>query len=63
MHLYSVAHFFHPNFILVSSKHWSADFFSLSKCLTNILIAGESKLDERSGQLNRGAYILKLLVM
>ena len=30
--------------------------------LSNVLITGESNLDERSGQLNRGAYILKLLV-
>ena len=37
-------------------------FFSLSECLSNILMTGEFNLDERSGQLNRGAYILKLLV-
>ena len=35
-------------------------FFSSSECLSNILITGESNLDERSGQLNRGIYILKL---
>ena len=32
-------------------------FFSLRECLSNILITGESHLDERSGQLNRSAYI------
>ena len=37
-----------------------ADFFSLSERLSNILITEESNLDEKSGQLNRGAYILKL---
>ena len=30
--------------------------------LSNVLITGESNLDERSGQLNRGAYILKIFV-
>ena len=30
--------------------------------LSNVLIRVESNLDERSGQLNRGAYILELLV-
>ena len=29
--------------------------------LSNILITEESNLDERSGQLNRGAYILKVI--
>ena len=56
MHLCSVAHFFHPNQILLYSKHLRADFFSLSECLSNILIKGESDLDERSGQPNKGAY-------
>ena len=28
----------------------------------SVLITGESNLDERSGQLNRCAYILKLIV-
>ena len=32
------------------------------KSLFNVFITGESNLDERSGQLNRGAYILKLLL-
>ena len=44
-------------------KTWEKGFFfSLSECLSNILITGEPNLDERSEQLNRGAYILKLLV-
>ena len=30
-------------------------FFNLSECLSNILITEEFNLDERSGQLNRGA--------
>ena len=34
----------------------------LKNPLSNVLITEESNFDERSGQLNRGAYILKLLV-
>ena len=37
-------------------KTLESRFFSLSKYLSNILITEESNLDERSGQLNRGAY-------
>ena len=34
----------------------------LKNMLSSVLITGESNLDEISGQLNRGAYMLKLLV-
>ena len=34
----------------------------LKNPLSNVLIKGESNFDERSGQLNRDAYILKLLL-
>ena len=34
----------------------------LKNPLSNVLITGQSNLDERSGQLNRGANILELLV-
>ena len=33
------------------------------KIHSNVLNTRESNLDERCGQLNRGAYILKLLVI
>ena len=37
-------------------------FFSLNECFSNVLITRESNFDERSGQLNKGAYILKWLL-
>ena len=33
--------------------------FKLKNALSNVLITGESNFDERSGQLKKGAYILK----
>ena len=32
-------------------------FFTLSECLSNVLITGESNLDERNGQLIRGSFL------
>ena len=34
-------------------------FFTLSECLSNVLITGESNLDERNGQLIRGSFLKK----
>ena len=34
-------------------------FFTLSECLFNVLITGESNLDERNGQLIGGPFLKK----
>ena len=46
----------------VLSKYWRGTHSNLKNPLSNALITGESNFDERSGQLKKGAYILKLLV-
>ena len=34
-------------------------FFTLNECLSNVLITGESNLNERNGQLPRVSFIMK----
>ena len=34
-------------------------FFTLSECLSNVLITGEFNFDERNGQLIRGSFLNK----
>ena len=37
-------------------------FFTLSDCLSNVLITGKSNFDERNVQLIRGSFLKKLLL-
>ena len=43
-------------------KRLERDFFTLSECISNVLITEKSNFDEKSGQLVRVAFIKKLLL-
>ena len=34
-------------------------FFTLSECVSNVLITGESNFDERNAQMIRGSFLKK----
>jgi hypothetical protein len=48
-----------PNSNYPVIKTLERHFFTLSECLSNLLITGESNLDEENGQLIRGSFLKK----
>ena len=56
MHLCSVAHFFHSKLDSPVIKTLKRHSLNVKKCLSNVLITGDSNLDERNSFLKNSYF-------